>query len=293
MLKLLLRSLKAPLASSRWRKFISETYRSVGAAPPKANVFVKPIRSYLFCDISPRARTKYLMTHYALIRNFLSDIKLLRLLEGSKVGLKEISGRNGARFVLELQSSLNTLTDREGELVISLREVHQEYLLCWLTFLFVRDSRGVSLLIGGLQGAKGRKHEVVAATRALCGLRPKDAVLLATRALAQAAGAETRAIATNAQIFRERQGVSKFADHDEYWRERGAVRLNPQEFVFGPLAQIQAPATLREKTKQAIISDVSAFAYANLYCTPRNLKTPACKSQPLSRPDRLKTVDGF
>jgi uncharacterized protein VirK/YbjX len=166
---------------------------------------------------------------------------------------------------LELYSSEKTSNDREGELVLGIREQHSGSYLCRLTFLFAARGGSVALVIGGLQGpCSGRKRDVIAATRLLSGLRPKDAVLLAARSLARELGAETRAVATDALVFRNKQGGLKFAGHDDYWRERGAVQESAREFLFPALFCEDQPSVGRAEMKRAIVAGVRAFVHSGL-----------------------------
>jgi len=265
LLKILLRSLKAPLSSASWRRLISHAHRNVGAAPPTRTILVKPIKRYVYHKLGTRGRSKLLKGHHLYFSRMFSDAVLFELYERHTVDVARLYARKSTQFVLELYSSEKTLNEREGELVLGIREPHSDYYLCRLTFLFAARGGGVALVIGGLQGpCGGHKRDVIAATRLLSGLRPKDAVLLAARSLARELGAETRAVATDALVFRNKRGGLKFADHDGYWRERGAVQESAQEFLFPALIAEDQPSVGRAEMKRAIVVGACAFVRSSL-----------------------------
>ena len=132
---------------------------------------------------------------------------------------------------------------REGELaiVVASQPVGRE--LCRLSLCFARVDGEPAFVIGGLQGSASTfKRDVIAATRDLHGLRPKDAALLAARAMARALGFKpVHGICDANHVQRRLQDRAKFSRYDDYWTERGGNRSGPFGFVFAPLEPI-APA---------------------------------------------------
>jgi len=168
-----------------------------------------------------------------------SDAVLFELYERHTVDVARLYARKSTQFVLELYSSEKTLNEREGELVLGIREPHSDYYLCRLTFLFAARGGGVALVIGGLQGpCGGHKRDVIAATRLLSGLRPKDAVLLAARSLARELAADNirvNAIAPG-PVATGDAGDQLAAETVRRYTDRMCIkRLGSEADIVGPL----------------------------------------------------------
>jgi uncharacterized protein VirK/YbjX len=95
-----------------------------------------------------------------------------------------------------------------------------------------------NLLVGGLQGlaAGADKSIIVKATRALSGLRPKDAALVGVQAVARALGIERiLAVAKQTHVLAAEWAFSDSVisrDYDAFWIERGGVTLLGVGFVL-------------------------------------------------------------
>ena len=153
---------------------------------------------------------------------------------------------------------------REGELaiVVAGRPTGRE--LCRLSLCFARVDGEPAIVVGGLQGpASIFKRDVVDATRDLYGLRPKDAALLAARALGRALGwiVFTRS--------RRQSRAATTTGHGEILALRcllvGARGKpgGPFGFVFGPLEATAPSSDRRDATKAAIVARIEAFVAAH------------------------------
>jgi uncharacterized protein VirK/YbjX len=261
--KALLRSLVDPVSFATWWRFASRLHRSVGASPPEWTFVTKPVRGYMYSGLGRRGRVRLLKNHYRYLTRVFSETFVARLCDRQRFEAAMLNGRKGSQFIIELIPSTISPTNREGELVLVLRAKDGGILLSRLTFAFVERDERVTLMIGGLQGPRfGHKREIIDATRLLHGLRPKDACLLAARALAGALGIETHAVTNAAYVLRHKQ-VAKFTDYDEYWRERGGKQLNAKEFSFDPLGLEGEADGGREGIKAAIVSGIRSLVDAN------------------------------
>jgi uncharacterized protein len=118
---------------------------------------------------------------------------------------------------------------QEGELTVWLTN-SDGVSLARMAFSMGVDVQGrTSILIGGLQGliAGVDKKIIVTATRALSGLRPKDAVLVGVQAVAGALDI-TRVLAVSnathvltSEWFMSDSIISR--DYDGFWKERGGI----------------------------------------------------------------------
>ena len=102
---------------------------------------------------------------------------------------------------------------------------------------------------------------MIDATRELHGLRPKDAVLLAARALAAAVGAQSvHAVSDANHVLKRLQDIAKFSGYDDYWIERGGAPGGPYGFILEALEDPGAGAKRRDDIKAAIVEGVNVFA---------------------------------
>jgi uncharacterized protein VirK/YbjX len=230
-------------------------------------MLLKPLRRYLYYDLSSLGRTRLVKGHYHFLARVFSRNLLTTLCDRRGLEVVTLGGRKCSQFALELRPAAITHTEREGELVVSIRAKNQDIALSRLSFLFAEREGAMTLLIGGLQGPPhGNKRKIVEATRLLHGLRPKDATLLAARALAEALGLRVRAVSDHRRLYHYkcRRGIVRnFSDHDDYWLERGASQANDGDFVFAPLDPVGQPESPREEVKRAIVGGVCAFVDAN------------------------------
>ena len=152
-------------------------------------------------------------------------------------------------------------THREGELAIVLVREGEPTPLSRLTFSLVMLEGRLALGIGGLQGpSEGGKRMVIDATRILYGLRPKDATLLAARALARALGANpVHAVSDALHVRGTFRNDPKICSYDAYWLERGARACPAFGFAFPPLAAPVAGPSGRDGVKNAIVRAMEAF----------------------------------
>lgn len=257
----LLRSLLAPAVSTRWSRFIHDFHRDAGAAGPVARVLAKPLRNYVHRAYWPRRRLNLLLEHYHWFGALFSRDFIRRICSEEALSVVTLQGRHDRRYQIFVVASVTAIMQREGELAIFLARGPNEPKLCRLSLCFAEVRGRLSMVIGGIQGPlTSHKREVIDATRDLHGLRPKDAVLLAARAMAQALGLkDVHAVSDANHVLRRLQDKSKFSNYDAYWLERGGEAGDPFGFVFGPLAPFEVASDKREGVKSAIVESMSAF----------------------------------
>ena len=262
----LLRSLLSPIVSTRWARFIHAYHRAFELGPPSSRVLLKPVRSYVHLRLGPAARFDLLRGHYRLFRQLFSPACVQRVCGGEPIVVAELAARKGSVYGLAIAASTRVSMQREGEMAIFLVKRGVEEPVSKLSFAFARVDGRLAMLIGGLQGPSvGHKRDVIDATRELHGLRPKDATLLAARALAKAVGARSvHAVANRNHVLDRLSGASRHADYDAYWRERGATPGGPLGFVFPPLGEVVAESAGRSAFKAEIVSAMQRFVTAQL-----------------------------
>ena len=256
-----LRALLAPYVALSWRAYALSLYRSYAGKFPSARVLSKPLHGYLRRGIGPAARLRLLVEHYRLFEALFEPDCLRALCAGEEIEIIRLAGRNGSQFRLCLVNPATVHSQREGECTLCLRREGDPTPLCRLTFSLLTIDGALALAIGGLQGpVRGHKGDVVSATRDLRGLRPKDATLLAVRALADSIGASVHAVRDALHVHRKLSEDPKFTSYDAYWLERGAALDGPFGFRFPPLSSRSKTSSGRDAMKHAIANGILAFA---------------------------------
>ena len=228
-------------------------------------MLAKPVRRYVHRAFWPRQRLALLVEHYRWLTALFSREFLAGLCAEAPLPVVGLSGRRGGEYELFVIAANAVYMQREGELaiVVAGRPTGRE--LCRLSLCFARVDGEPAIVVGGLQGpASILKRDVVDATRDLYGLRPKDAALLAARALGRALGFNVlHAICDANHVLRRLQDKAKFSRYDDYWAERGGKRRGPFGFVFGPLEATEPSGDRRDATKAAIVAAMEAFVAAH------------------------------
>jgi uncharacterized protein VirK/YbjX len=257
----LLRSLLAPLTSARWTRFIRNLHSALDVAPPVARVLVKPVRSYVHRAFAPRQRLALLLQHYRWLQALFARDFVARICAGEVIPVVALEGRRGGAYGIFVAASVVALMQREGELAIYFARGPGGEKLCRISLCFAEVGGELAMILGGIQGPQSiYKREIIDATRDLYGLRPKDAALLAARAMAQALGiSAVHAVSDGNHVLRRLQDKTKHSSYDAYWLERGGLAGGRYGFVFGALEPILASDDRREAAKIAIVAGVDAF----------------------------------
>lgn len=272
-----LRSMLAPRVSARWTEFIRRYYRQAGASGPVARVLAKPLRSYLHRGFGPAQRLKALVDHYQQTDRILSRECIQTLCRGESIAVVRLNARKASNFTVSIAASVTLATQREGELVISIGRDGEDVKLSKLSLCFATIEGARALVVGGIQGPEGgHKRDIIDATRELYGLRPKDAVLLAARALAAAVGAKSvHAVSDANHVLNRLQDVTKFSGYDDYWLERGGAPDSRYGFILPELGDGEPGVKGRDQMKSAIVEAVRNFAARHRrFGTPGRVEAP-------------------
>jgi uncharacterized protein len=256
-----LRALLAPGVAWEWSRKAEKLYRDHGGDIHRSRVLSKPLHGYLRRRLSPAARLRFLLDHHRAIAALIERDALSTLWRGEALELVILQGRKDSRFRLYLANAMMEQTHRESELAIVLVREGDPTPLSRLTFNLVSLEGRLALAIGGLQGpSEGGKRMVIDATRSLYGLRPKDATLLAARALARALGANpVHAVSDALHVRGTLRNDPKICSYDAYWLERGARPCPTFGFAFPPLAAPAAGPSGRDGVKHAIVRAMETF----------------------------------
>jgi uncharacterized protein VirK/YbjX len=252
--------------SARWLDAIDAYCRLyTGEAPPVEMLRTKFLRSYYDRRTGPRRRLDLLRGHYDLEAALLTPAAIAALMRGETLPLARVADKAGRGYDFTL--ARHERYRAEGEMTLFMQAGDMDAPLAALTFHLGHDRDGRRIArIGGLQGPAGEdaKQRVIAATRALHGLRPKSAALHALAALAGALGAEGFEAVADARHPLRNDRHAFVAHNDAFWQENEGTRLPDGAFRL-PLRRADAraaediPAKKRKDwlARQALKQDLS------------------------------------
>lgn len=245
-----------PVITLTWLNFVGEFGARYGLGRPHDDLLRKSTAAFFQHGASSRTRLALLIGSFRIAGEVMNRADLATLWQGGTLVLGTAAGRTDS-YLIEMRLADQCGCRHEGVFSVRMRRTSDDYLLWTGTFIFA-DSGGSTAAIGGMQGPKGEaaKRAIIAATRCLGGLRPKDAVLLVLQGLATSTGASHVLGVSNAshvinQRRRKRRGMMQ-ADLDDYWAERGGLVAAP----FG--YRIPCPPEPREDGRRRDLSK-SAF----------------------------------
>lgn len=254
----LLRSLLAPAASVRWSAFIGKLYERYAHAAPNTAVLSRPLRNFAMRGLSPGRRVGLMCCHHVMMEQIFRPEFLSRVYTNTFIDLAVLESK-GVHFRIGLCNSGRLTMPREGELVFFFQNIDTgAYLAKKSVFLSMVKGEPV-LVIGGVQGSPGAKTSIIAATRKMHGLRPKDAVLLAVRAFAYDIGiGEVQAVSNATHVITADNRQRKFSDYDDYWVERGATPARPYGFRMPARIEAIEGGKGRDELKRQIVTTVDS-----------------------------------
>lgn len=217
-------------------------------------LLLKPGRHYLSRNYDLSLRTKIISNHYATLIGLLSLPFFESLALGDTLVLASIAGKKGGRYQITLGKT--NKFDREGELVLVLRDIdHNVDVFCFVFTLARYDNR-TGIEIGCIQGPKDEdaRELIKRTTKELHGIRPRNLLADATYALAKSWGLSSfLGVSNRSRVY---NGSKTHADYDAFWLELGGTldkegmfRL-PAKLIHHPLSEI--PSHHRSEYKRRI-----------------------------------------
>lgn len=224
--------------TTRWIGFIEAFSEGRGLGAPPLELVRKAFGAYFTLGRSLEEREALLEDHYRLSAGRLPARSWQSLWAGEQHLLGRIEGKKDA-YLVWMRRADQCGTRHEGEWTFGFESAASGVILCRITLILARNASGQpTVAIGGLQGP-GReipKTAVIAATRDLGGLRPKDAMLLTAAGIARSLGADTMLAIGNDDHpinYRAKRRRSRMlTDYDDYWIERGGEAGGPFGFIL-------------------------------------------------------------
>lgn len=210
-----------PVASLKWAIALKNAPELRLWFNHNPRLLLKPSRPYLSRNYNFGLRVKIIFNHYATLIRFLSQPSFESLAQGNSLLLATLVGKKGREFQITLGKT--DKFDREGELVLQLRDSTQCREVFWIVFslnIYV-DHTGIE--IGCIQGPRGEdaRELIKHATKELYGIRPRNLLADALYALATTWGlTEHFGVCNKSRIY---NGDKTHADYDAFWLELGGT----------------------------------------------------------------------
>ena len=207
-------------------------------------------KPYLHLGLPSAGRAGALLDHYEFVRN-LENVQLRNaFLSADGRTVNQFSGKDGETFSVVLGSIGKS--EREGEANMFL--YMEETLLTALTFSVVQRPEGLTMIVGGFQGAhRSTPHEVIKqATKSCYGLFPKRLLLESLQRIAAQTGVQRiLAVSDTGHVFRSlryrhRKKNVFVASYNEFWDSISATPYSS--------ALYDVPLTLPRKTMEELPS---------------------------------------
>jgi uncharacterized protein len=267
LLRMTLRSLLAAPWSFQWFAFLEQHPVAHAFLQSNPRLAEKSYRDYLRNSLGPRQRVETLQTHYRIMHQLFHRHVWQNLAQSQseRIRLAGLRGRAGEVFTLDL---LQTPFPKEGELALQFFDVALNLALTTMTFTLCGSPENPIINIGGLQGIRGKKpnpEPIRRATRALHGLRPKHAVLLAMCELGKWLGAgDMVAVGLQNHIYCKKGRTPKKikADYDAFWIEQNARRQPDGDFLIPnsrrirPIEEIASNKRAEYRRRNALIEQM-------------------------------------
>ena len=224
-LKYCVRALRHPRLTLEWFRLLDQPrLRPVTRRHPR--LFSKLQRPYLHRRLGPAARLEAMRQHYGFLLGRLGDDAMAGIYRPEGLLLGWLPETGSGCYALRLL--YRDQFEKEGDLVLALREERSGGLLFTLTFAVGQPTPDTAeLFIGGLQGSRqaNERERIVELTRTWHGLRPKALLVFALQRLAQLWNCQAiQAVGDAEHIYRHahrRRDIP--ARHDEFWAECGGL----------------------------------------------------------------------
>lgn len=236
--KFCMRSACRPRLHERWLQYLGGRADRLQWARLQPALLWKLQRPYAMAGLPAAEKLRRLMDHYDWLETTWPAAPLAALRRGQPVQLASLASASGRVHGLAL--GFEERFAKEGELVLSMSCGAER--LASLVFSVHRRDGLWAMHVGCLQGPAASDHArdaVRDATKDLCGLRPKHAVVQALCVLAGLHGVREIACVANAgHVYQHqrRRGDRVLADYDGFWHELGGVPRGAL-FLLPPLQQ--------------------------------------------------------
>lgn len=223
-------------------------------------------KPYLYLGLASAGRADALVDHYAFVSNIENAGLRQTFLSAHGNTVTRFTGKDGENFHVVLGSIGKS--EREGEANMFL--YMEETLLAALTFSIVQRPEGLTLIIGGFQGAhRATPHELIKqATKSCHGLFPKRLLLESLQRIAAQTGVRRiLAVSDTGHVFRSlryrhRKKNVFVASYNEFWDSisatpySGALYDVPLELPRKPMEEIASKKRSEYRKRYTLLDEL-------------------------------------
>ncbi|PKE28592.1 DUF535 domain-containing protein [Rahnella sp. AA] len=225
-------------------------------------------KPYLHLGLASAGRAAALVDHYEFVKN-IANIGLRNTFLSAKGNtVTQFTGKDGESFHVVLGSIGKS--EREGEANMFL--YMEDTLLAALTFSIVQRDGGLTLIVGGFQGAhRSTPHEVIKqATKSCYGLFPKRLLLESLQRIAAETGVRRiLAVSDTGHVFRSlryrhRKKNVFVASYNEFWDSISATPYSsalydvPLELPRKPMEDIASKKRSEYRKRYTLLDELHA-----------------------------------
>lgn len=233
-----LRSLLHYQLAIKWFRLIDVFHQQFEVELELSKFLNLPTHSYVSNGLRIKARNELLRYHYRrMIQSF--GVKVMQdFLLHKPVIFSSLIAKDGQQYHFAMTILCNNI--REGGLSICLMD-DEKNILSSLTFNFGKNQQKKFLIIGGVQGSTIGKAAIVAATRNLAGLRPKQTLLHCCYSLSAFFKIDyVVGVSDKNHVL----SSSVSASYDDFWQEFGGIKMKNADYLL--------PALLPKRTLQDV-----------------------------------------
>lgn len=210
-----------PIASLKWAMALKNAPELSLWFRRSPRLLLKPGRHYLNRNYNFYLRVKIIFNHYAMLVKFLSQPSLESMADGNPIILANLVGKKGAGYQIILGKT--DKFDREGELILKLRDSTQCRDVFWFIFSFNTYKNHTGIEIGCIQGAhhEDARELIKRATKEFYGIRPINLLADALYALTATWNVtEHFGVCNRNRVY---NGNKTYLDYDAFWLELGGT----------------------------------------------------------------------
>lgn len=237
-----IKKLKFILRGLLYRKDVIDLYnlfeknslKSIIKSQP--DIYNKPFRSYLFCNIKIKNKFKYLKSHYQYISKILKPTAINDIYNTFDVSLLDFELENTGKIDIKL-CYIGAL-GKEGELTLLISLNSND--LYSIAFSFDESKNNLEFIIYGIQSRSFVDPELIKqVTKKMHGVRPRNFLFFILRQICEVLNVKTiKAIRSNYHVANcsHVKKTGKFqADYDQYWEEENGIKGD--KFYILPLKE--------------------------------------------------------
>ena len=217
----IVKGLLHPYSSINWASALKDIPELSLWFHSNPRLILKPSRHYICRSYNFVSRVNIILNNYSILSRLVSPTLYQSLAKGNLLLMADMEGKHGERYQITL--SKTDKFDREGELLLGLRNSTQDLDVFWFAFSITRNEDQPRIEIGCFQGPRGNfaRERIKCATKELYGIRPRN--ILADALYELASNWRIPMIFGVCNRSRVYNGHQTHADYDAFWLELGGV----------------------------------------------------------------------